>query len=322
MAEAGYVLMRLALEPRTIPAAPPQPPQFDLVWSHGDSAEELRRSRAKFVALHRDIGDEVGADPEVFDSTFGGDPAALAGRMLFLRHRASGAGRAVGTCTAWGVGGTGWVHSLAVGTEFQGRGLSKLLLAAVLIRLHELGHRTVMLAVRPSSLRAITLYQEYGFAPVLEDEDDCRQWHAASAQAAAARLHTGPLRALPDGYRARAVALLAEPAQLGAGTLTEFALCGMSAVVYSLLRRRPAAFVRLVQLLFCSDDCTPEGSGGAQLRARLAEMGNKPSAAEGRRESRSPAAARSPAAEFDFVICRGLAEVLRQHQVRERFPLG
>eukprot|EP01043_Picozoa_sp_COSAG02_P049780 COSAG02_NODE_5037_length_4704_cov_2.206253_2_plen_119_part_00 len=113
-----------------------------LGWSRS-----IERSRADFVRLHRDVGDEMGQDPEVFDSTFGCDIDRLAQRMAFLYATAGEPAAsqvepepellAVGTCTAWEVGGTGWIHSLAVATDHQGRGLSKILLAAALHRLRE-----------------------------------------------------------------------------------------------------------------------------------------------------------------------------------------
>ena len=101
-----------------------------------------RRRRLRLRRRLRHLPDDAGHDPTVFDCTFGTDASKLAGRMLFLLR----AGEAVGTCTAWEVGGTGWVHSLAVATHCQGLGLSKLLLAAVLARLRDAGHATVMLA--------------------------------------------------------------------------------------------------------------------------------------------------------------------------------
>lgn len=155
----GFVLMRLAgldqLPPAALPdELQPWPEGIELGWSRS-----VESSRADFVRLHREVGDEMGQDPEVFDSTFGCDPDVLAERMAFLYVAAAvppltaepepepapqelgpepaAATFAVGTCTAWEVGGTGWIHSLAVGTSYQGRGLSKLLLRAVLRRLQE-----------------------------------------------------------------------------------------------------------------------------------------------------------------------------------------
>jgi GNAT superfamily N-acetyltransferase len=117
-------------------------PHIVLGWSRS-----IERSRADFVRLHREVGDEMGQDPEVFDSTFGCDIERLAKRMAFLYATAGDQATsqvepepellAVGTCTAWEVGGTGWIHSLVVGADHQGRGLSQVLLGAALHRLRD-----------------------------------------------------------------------------------------------------------------------------------------------------------------------------------------
>ena len=151
----GFVLMRLA-SLKCLPegpldgppsalndSQPLQQPRIVLGWS-----SSIERSRADFVRLHGDVGDEMGQDPDVFDSTFGCDPDRLAKRMAFLYSTTAGdaAGQvqpepelpvAVGTCTAWEVDGVGWIHSLAVSTDHQGRGLSKILLGTVLHRLRD-----------------------------------------------------------------------------------------------------------------------------------------------------------------------------------------
>lgn len=153
----GFILMRLdsleSLPPAysAVGAGQTDPFVQHQLGDHGSVilgwSQTVEHSRADFVRLHRDVGDEMGQDPEVFDSTFGCDPALLAERMAFLYTRNAPVSRlqdehepelvAVGTCTAWEVGGVGWIHSLAVGTNYQGRGLSKILLGAALNRLRD-----------------------------------------------------------------------------------------------------------------------------------------------------------------------------------------
>ena len=252
----AFILMQLPqLDALRTPAAP-LPAGVKLAWSEG-----LARSRADFVRLHHEVGDDHGADPALFDATFGSDPAVLSRRMAFLLRepRAQpepepepeadtdrprpGWMEAVGTCTAWSVGSTGWVHSLAVSPAHQGRGLADHLLRATLERLASLGHSDAMLAVRPSAHRALLLYQRWGFVPVLEDDLDRAQWAAAAAAAAAGR-RVAALSLAPHGaeYRARVAALLARPGRLGEHN-SSWAICGMAAVVYAALLRRPERVV-------------------------------------------------------------------------------
>ena len=172
----GFVLMRLATlqgvpeasldgllhVPSALSESKPQQPRLVLGWS-----SSIERSRADFVRIHRDVGDEMGQDPDVFDSTFGCDADRLAKRMAFLYSRAGDAAGqvqpesellvAVGTCTAWEINGVGWIHSLAVSTDYQGRGLSKILLGAALHRLRD---------VRWCCLRPSRLDSDLSLSPV------------------------------------------------------------------------------------------------------------------------------------------------------------
>ena len=141
--------------------------------------------------------------------------AELERRMLTLRTRRSGdrtegadftsggweADTVVGVVVAWENCGSGWVHSLRIASRWQGetttaiqtpprqrphpphpkphspgRGLSKVLLAASLAKMSELGHTEVNLLVDTTNLPAILLYDSHGFTPVLEDEEDRAAW--------------------------------------------------------------------------------------------------------------------------------------------------
>jgi hypothetical protein len=317
--------------------------------------------------LPADIGDSAGSDPAVFDSTFGGDAKVLAARMAFVvRSRpppgggglAPEAALAVGTCTAWSVGDVGWVHSLAVGCAHQGRGLARPLLWAVLGRLRALGHTSAMLAVRPRSHRALLLYLGCGFVPVLEDDADRAQWAAARWQAAAERCTprglglttvaaaaaattTSPCctarqrqqQRRQQLYCRRTQALVSVPWVLGSGGgggpgLSEWALCGPSALLYSLLLCRPEALPRLLQLLFapCHPSSAPtpavaSGGGGGGTLLSLAEgqllplMARKwaatlqpPPPPPPQRDGGSPTAAASAAAAFESLSPCGRAD--------------
>lgn len=317
MAGDGFVLMQLRSLKARLPdetagcAAPDLPLGVALRWSSG-----VERSRADFVRLHAAIDDEMGQDPEVFDSTFGTDQEELTNRMGFLYLTATAAAGAaaaegvqpepepepeplaVGTCTAWQVGGTGWIHSLVIDPAYQGRGLSKHLLGAALRRLRELGHKSAMLAVRPASHRAITLYQRWGFKPVLEDAEDRQMWTAACTTAAGDRVAG---LALPADYGARATALFAAPERLSEHNAAS-ALCGMSAVLYGALVQSPAVVANLFQRLFAVQ---PQS-----LVVRCLRLMEAKPRIEVTQQAPAPAVADLAARELDFVLCRGLGALL------------
>ncbi len=114
-----------------------------------------------------------------FHSSFGEHIPELADRMFFL---CDGKGEAVGTTTAWygeesDEGHVGWgrVHWVAVVPEYQGRGLSKPLLAVVMTRLSEL-HTRAWLDTNTLRTAAIRLYRSFGFAPEIANDEDRRAW--------------------------------------------------------------------------------------------------------------------------------------------------
>ena len=111
-----------------------------------------------------------------FDREFGSDPAAMPERCFFLSDEH---GEAIGTATAWykDVEGerVGLVHWVAIVPDYQGRGLAKPLLTAVMNRLAE-RHDRVILNTDTPRLVAIKVYLDFGFVPDLRNDDDRRAW--------------------------------------------------------------------------------------------------------------------------------------------------
>jgi GNAT superfamily N-acetyltransferase len=115
---------------------------------------------------------------ELYARRFGTDPAVLARRQLFLL---SPTARPIGTATAWHDPyfqgqNFGRVHYVAVVPDFQGRGLSKPLMTAVLLRLKELGYERAYLATSAARLPAIGLYLKFGFEPLIRGSDEEALW--------------------------------------------------------------------------------------------------------------------------------------------------
>ncbi|NLF31535.1 MAG: GNAT family N-acetyltransferase [Planctomycetes bacterium] len=116
--------------------------------------------------------------PETFDVEFGEDLPAMEKRCLFL---VAPDGGDVGTATAWYTRkyqGKAWgrVHWVAILPAYQGRGLAKPLMSAVLKRMRALGHRRAVLQTQTPRLAAIRTYLDFGFRPDMTAENAEHAW--------------------------------------------------------------------------------------------------------------------------------------------------
>ena len=102
--------------------------------------------------------------------------AVLAERQCYL---VGPDGREIGTATGWWGAeepGRGRIHWVAIVPEFQGRGLSKPLLSAVLERLRHLGHEDAYLTTSSGRVVALRLYFGYGFTPWARSDEEVAAW--------------------------------------------------------------------------------------------------------------------------------------------------
>jgi GNAT superfamily N-acetyltransferase len=111
-----------------------------------------------------------------FATEFAPVSARLVGRMLFLEHEDAGP---IVTTTAWE--GTfagemrGRIHWVGIVPTYQGRGLSKPLMSAALLRLAQDYPRSY-LTTETTSYRGINLYLGFGFVPWIESDRDREGW--------------------------------------------------------------------------------------------------------------------------------------------------
>jgi GNAT superfamily N-acetyltransferase len=151
----------------------PLPEGFTLRWyQSGDDREWTAVQRAA------DRYNELPAS--LFGQVFGTNEELLTQRVAFL---VDSRGQVVGTAAAWwstdGSGERiGRVHWVAVHPAMQGRGLAKSLMAAVCLRLVELGERRAYLTISSTRLRAICLYLQFGFEPVMCDAAADAAWRS------------------------------------------------------------------------------------------------------------------------------------------------
>ena len=110
-----------------------------------------------------------------FEEEFGPYRDEMETRCLFLRDAAD---QVIGTTTAWynrDFQGKeyGRIHWVAIRPENQGQGLAKRLMAAALKRLAE-SHERAFLTTQTTSARAVRMYLDFGFVPLITSER-CRQ---------------------------------------------------------------------------------------------------------------------------------------------------
>ena len=122
----------------------------------------------QWVRIH-ELADRFNAiSPATFTKQFGTGTSELSQRQYYLVRCGAGSGEVIGTASAW-YGDEQWgrdwgrVHWVAIMPQYQGRGLAKPLLATVMQRLAELGHRRAYLTTSTARLPAIRLYQRFGF---------------------------------------------------------------------------------------------------------------------------------------------------------------
>jgi GNAT superfamily N-acetyltransferase len=147
------------------------PPRFRIRPYRDGDAEE-------WVRIHKAADRYNKATTASFEKQFGKPRPELAERMRYL---VDPRGRVIGTATAWPAGDRypptcGRVHWVAVIPEFQGRGLSKPLMADVLERLRALGYTSACLSTSTGRVAAVCLYTRFGFRPELRTDEDREHW--------------------------------------------------------------------------------------------------------------------------------------------------
>ena len=147
------------------------PHPFTFRWYQPGDEKEWTRIHV-LADKWNDTGDDL------FGKQFGEDEMVLRERQLYI---CADDGNAVGTATTWwrdDPEGRKWglLHWVAIVPEFQGRGLAKPLLTAVMNRMVELGHPRAYLTTATQRLPAINLYLKFGFLPEPRNEEELAAW--------------------------------------------------------------------------------------------------------------------------------------------------
>ena len=106
-------------------------------------------------------------------------------RMVFIENSA---GEKVATATAFydiygrDKSGDGWLHWVAVRREYQGKGLSKPLIAYALNVMRELGYKHAKIPTQTNTWLACKIYLDFGFMPLAENAVNSRNgWRIIKA---------------------------------------------------------------------------------------------------------------------------------------------
>ncbi|UQZ81191.1 Mycothiol acetyltransferase [Paenibacillus konkukensis] len=118
-----------------------------------------------------------------FDKEFGSHLQDMEDRCLFIVNER---GESVGTTTAWygslrGEDTWGRIHWVAVKPEYQGKKLAKPLLSSALQILSRF-HDKAYLTTQTTSYRAINLYLNYGFEPLITKPECLEGWRIVERQ--------------------------------------------------------------------------------------------------------------------------------------------
>lgn len=147
-----------------------------------DAWIDIERSAKEFSSYEEGIG--------AWYRYYGGKEERLLDRMVFVETLD---GKKVATATAYdgmpGHGqspydppGEGWLHWVAVRREYQGKGLSKPLIAYVLQVMAGHGHTHVSVPAQTTTWVACKIYLDLGFRPVPQNADSSRDgWRIVRA---------------------------------------------------------------------------------------------------------------------------------------------
>lgn len=140
---------------------------------------------------------------------FGGKDGELARRMVFIETES---GEKVATATAYydihgrDKSGAGWLHWVSVRRKFQGKGLSKPLIARTLEVMRSLGYSHAKIPTQTTSWVACKVYLDFGFIPIPQNAEHNRDgWRIVKAltnhPALAEFDHADPKEILAENFK-------------------------------------------------------------------------------------------------------------------------
>ena len=152
-------------------------PEYELPEGFRFTSYSGPKSRESWLNIEESAGEFLwpGEGEAAWDQYYGGKEEALDGRMFFIE---TASGEKVATATAyygsWDQTETGWLHWVAVRRDFQGQGLSRPLISRALMRLRQLGCKSIRIPTQTNTWLALKIYLDFGFRPLPENAADSR----------------------------------------------------------------------------------------------------------------------------------------------------
>lgn len=138
-----------------------------------------------WLDLHIPLFAEGEINEALFHQEYGHDNALHEQRIYFLMHEE----QVIGTISAWfgdygldkdfGDRSLGRIHWVVIEPDYQGKGLSKPMMAYACHKLKELGHQSAFLFTATELTPAIGLYLKFGFQPVITSDELQAAWDEA-----------------------------------------------------------------------------------------------------------------------------------------------
>jgi len=143
--------------------------------------------RDTWIQIEKSAGEFESYDEglEAWNTYYAAHEDELGNRMVFIETED---GEKIATATAYydvidhDPSGDGWLHWVAVRSDFQGRGLSKPLISHVLGILRKLGYTHAKIPTQSRTWVACRIYLNFGFLPVPENAVESRKgWEIMKA---------------------------------------------------------------------------------------------------------------------------------------------
>ncbi|MDE6747211.1 MAG: GNAT family N-acetyltransferase [Oscillospiraceae bacterium] len=172
----------LMLERKTLADIPafPLPDGYRFVFFRSgdrDAWIEIEKSAKEFK--------NYDAGLKSWNKYYGGKDDELVRRMVFIE---TDSGEKVATATAFydihsrDKSGAGWLHWVAVRRDYQGRGLSKPLIAYTLEVMRSLGYSHAKIPTQTTTWVACKVYLDFGFTPIPQNAERNRDgWRIVKA---------------------------------------------------------------------------------------------------------------------------------------------
>lgn len=142
-----------------------------------DTWIDIEKSAKEFLSYEQGL--------EAWNRYYGNHEHTLFNRMVFVENEN---GEKVATATAYyditnrDKSDAGWLHWVAVRREYQGKGISKPLIAHVLRLMRELGYAHAKIPTQTTTWLACKIYLDFGFVPLPQNAINSREgWRIMKA---------------------------------------------------------------------------------------------------------------------------------------------